>query len=241
MKVTNTLDLNGYKAINVLDPANPQDAATKNYVDSAIQGLKWKEPVRAASTANVTLSGLQTIDGVSLIANDRVLLKNQSTPSQNGIYIAASGSWNRATDFDANSEILGASVFVSEGSTLGNTQWLMTTDGPITVGSTALTWIQFGGSGTFVAGNGISLSGATIAVDPAVVARKASATIGDGSATAFNVVHNLNTTDPMVVVHEAGGGKNAVIADWAITDANTVTVTFGTAPTTGQYRVTVIG
>ena len=96
---------------------NPQDAVTRSQLDAAIQGFAWKAPVRAATTANITLSGTQTIDGVALVAGDRVLVKNQSTASGNGIYLVASGSWTRSTDFDTAAEMLGAAVFVSEGAT----------------------------------------------------------------------------------------------------------------------------
>lgn len=238
--VKSPLDLSGNPINNLADPSGNQDAATKAYVDSVAQGWKWKDPVRAASTANLTLSGTQTVDGVALIAGDRILVKDQSTASGNGIYVVAAGSWPRAADLDANSEALGATVFVSEGSAHGNSQWSLTTDGPITVGTTALSWSQVGGGTSYTAGDGISISGSTIMVDTTVVARKASATIGDGAATSYNVVHNLGTTDVIVQVKAVSGGA-WVLTDWAVTDSNTVTVSFAVAPGAGQYRVTVIG
>jgi hypothetical protein len=240
MKQTNTLDLNGFKAINLADGVNPQDAVTRSQLDAAIQGFAWKAPVRAATTANITLSGTQTIDGVALVAGDRVLVKNQSTASGNGIYLAASGSWTRSTDFDTAAEMLGAAVFVSEGTTQGNQQWKMTTDAPITVGTTAIVWEQVGGGSSYTAGNGITITGGVIAVDTSVVARKASATIGDGTATTITVTHNLNTQDVVVSVREASTNAG-VIADWVANGLNTIQLTFGTAPTSGQYRVTVTG
>lgn len=239
MKITNTFDANGFKVQNLADGTNPQDAVTKAQLDAAVQGWKWKDPVRAATTANITLSGAQTIDGVSVIAGDRVLVKNQSTASANGIYVAAAGSWSRATDFDAASELLGATVFVSEGSTNGNSQWLMTTDAPITLGSTDLAWTQVGAGVSYTPGNGILISGGVIAADPAVVARKASATIGDGSATTITVTHNLNTQDVSVSVKEVSSNAG-VLVDWVASGVNTVQLTFGTAPSSGQYRATVI-
>ena len=240
MKLTNTLDASGNKISNVLDATNPQDAVTKAQLDAAVQGWKWKEPVRAATTGNITLSGAQTIDGVSVIAGDRVLVKDQSTASANGIYVAASGSWSRATDFDAASELVGATVFVSEGTANGNSQWTMTTDAPITLGSTSIAWVQAGGGTSYTAGDGIDITGGVIKVDAAVVAMKASATIGDGTATTITVTHNLNTKDVVVSVREASGDA-VVLADVVANGVNTVQVTFATAPTTGQYRVTVVG
>lgn len=240
MKITNTLDANGFKVTNLADGVNPQDAATKAQLDAAVQGWKWKEPVRGATTANITLSGAQTIDGVSVIAGDRVLVKNQSTGSANGIYLAASGAWTRAADFDAASELVGATVFVSEGTTNGNSQWNMTTDGPITLGTTALVWAQVGGGTSYTAGNGIGISGGVISVDTAVVARKYAANVGDGSATTITVTHNLNTLDVTVTVREVSTGAQ-VLVDNVANGVNTVQLTFGTAPSSGQYRVIVQG
>jgi len=90
----------GYKITNLADPVNDQDAATKYYVDSVAQGLDVKASVKAATTANITLSGAQTIDGVSIVAGDRVLVKNQTASQNNGIYVAASGAWARSSDAD---------------------------------------------------------------------------------------------------------------------------------------------
>lgn len=240
MKITNTFDANGFKLSNLADGTSPQDAVTKAQLDAMAQGFKWKDPVRAATTANITLSGAQTIDGVSVVAGDRVLVKDQSAGSGNGIYVAASGSWTRAADFDAAAEVLGATVFVSEGTANGNSQWKMTTDAPITIGTTALVWAQVGGGASYTAGNGITIGGGVIAVDTAVVARKASATVGDGSATTITVTHNLNTQDVVVSVREVSSNAG-VLVDWVANGVNTVQLTFGVAPSSGQYRVTVVG
>ena len=240
MKITNTFDANGNKLVNLADGTNPQDAVTKAQLDAAVQGYKWKDPVRAATTANITLSGAQTIDGVSVIAGDRVLVKDQTTASANGIYVAASGAWNRAADFDAASELVGATVFVSEGTASGNTTWNMTTDGPITIDTTALAWTKTGGGASYTAGDGISISGGAISADPAVVARKYAAAIGDGTSTTVTVTHNLNTQDVAVSVKEVAGNAG-VLVDWVANGVNTVQLTFSVAPSSGQYRVLVVG
>lgn len=239
MKITNHLNADGFRVQNLADALNAQDAVTKAQLEAAVQGWKWKEPVRAASTANITLSGAQTIDGVSVVAGDRVLVKNQSSAAANGIYIAATGAWSRSADFDAGSEVVGATVFVSEGTANGNSQWNMTTDGPITIGTTSLVWVQVGGGSSYTAGAGINISSGVISIDAAVVARKVSATIGDGSATTISVTHNLNTRDLIVSVKEVSSNAG-VIADWVANTDNTVQITFGVAPTTGQYRVMVV-
>jgi hypothetical protein len=239
MKITNTFNANGFGMINLASAVNPQDAVTLAQLQAAALGYSWKQPVRAASLANITLSGTQTIDGVSLVVGDRFLVKNQSTASANGIYVVASGSWSLATDFNLSSEVLGASMFVSEGTTQGNTVWLCSTDAPITIGTTALAFMQIGGGTTYSAGTGIIFTGGVISVDATVVAKKASATIGDGTSTTITFTHNLNTQDIILAVKEVSTNIG-VIVDWVANGVNTVQLTFGTAPTTGQYRVTVV-
>ena len=99
-------------------PSGDSDVATKSYVDGVAAGLYWKDPVRVATTGNITLSGTQTIDGVSISAGNRVLVKDQSSAPENGIYVCAAGAWSRSTDMDAGSEFPSAAVFVSEGTCL---------------------------------------------------------------------------------------------------------------------------
>lgn len=148
------------------------ELATQAYVDSLVQGLSWKKSVRAASTGNGTLASAfengDTLDGVTLVTGDRILLKNQSTGSENGIYtVNASGAPTRATDADTGAELVNATVYVSEGTTLADTQWTCTTNAPITVGSTSLAFAQLssgGGAVTSVdAANGVeTTSGSAI-------------------------------------------------------------------------------
>ena len=147
-------------------PSAAGDAATKGYVDSVCQGLDTKFSVRAATTANITLSGTQTIDGVAVIAGDRVLVKNQSTGSQNGIYVVAGGAWSRAADADTSAEVTsGLFTFVSEGTVNASSGWVLTTPDPITLGTTSLTFTQFSGAGQIVDGAGLSKSGNTLSVN----------------------------------------------------------------------------
>lgn len=114
--------------------------ATQAYVDQLVQGFKWKAAVRVATTANTALSGLLTINGVTLVAGDRVLVKNQTTASQNGIYVVSSGAWTRATDADSASELEDAIVNVGhEGTTLPNSIWRQTTK-PVTLGTSSIAW-----------------------------------------------------------------------------------------------------
>lgn len=161
---TADVSLGGFKITSLADPTAAQDAATKAYVDSVAQGLDAKQSVKAATTANITLSGAQSIDGVSIVAGDRVLVKNQSTASQNGLYVAAAGAWTRATDMDTWAEVPSSFVFVEQGTTQADTSWVVSSDAGGTIGSTAITWVQFGSASSYLAGNGLTLTGNTFDV-----------------------------------------------------------------------------
>ena len=163
---TGNVDINSNELTNVSDPTSAQSAATKAYVDAVKTGLDVKDSVKVATTANITLSGTQTIDGVAVSADERVLVKNQSTGSENGIYDCKAGSWSRSSDFDANSEVTsGAFVFVEQGTVNADAGFVLTTDGSITVGTTALSFTQFSGAGQITAGDGLQKSGNTLSTD----------------------------------------------------------------------------
>jgi hypothetical protein len=161
---TSAYSFGSQRITNLADPSGAQDAATKNYVDSVAQGLDVKTSVVAATTANITLSGTQTIDGIAVAAGDRVLVKDQTTTSSNGIYVAAAGAWSRATDTDTWLELISAFVFVERGTVNADTGWVCTVDPGGTLGTTAVTFAQFSGAGTYIAGNGLTLTGNTFAV-----------------------------------------------------------------------------
>jgi hypothetical protein len=221
--------------------ATPTDAAhiaTKGYVDAARQGLDVKQSVRVASTANVAIStGLEAgdvIDGVTLVAGDRVLLKNQTTASENGIYVAvASGAASRSSDANGTADTgelkPGTFAFVEEGTVNFDSGFVISTNGTITVGSTSIAWTQFSGAGSFDAGDGLSKSGTTVNVNvtanrTAITADAidiASTYVGQSSITTLGTITTgvWNGTDVAV----ADGGTGSGTAAGARTNLGIVT------------------
>lgn len=127
-------------------PVVSADLATKGYVDGLIQGRNFIAAVRLATTANVSLTGVQTIDGVVGASGNRILVKNNTAGAENGVWVMAAGAWSRATDYDANSEVNGGDLIpVQEGSVNADTVYELTNDGAIVVGTTALVFSYFGG------------------------------------------------------------------------------------------------
>lgn len=252
-------DFNGQRGQNAADPSSATDLATKQYVDSKLLGLSWKQPAKVATTTNGTLATAyangSTIDGVTLTTGDRILLKDQTTASENGLYtVNASGAPTRATDADSTAELASATVYITSGTTNADKAFTQTTDAP-TIGSSSIVWAQAGGGSLPTAGAGLTLSGSTldvgagtgisvaadsVAVDTSVVARHVAASIGDGTSTTLTVTHNLGTKDVIVSIRRTSDDV-AVLADWTAATVNTVTVTFASAPASSAYRVVVVG
>lgn len=258
---TADVSMNTHKITNVTDPSGAQDAATKAYVDNAVAGLAWKDRVRAATTAAGTLASSfengDVIDGVTLATGDRILIKNQAAGAENGFYtVNASGAPTRTTDADTGAELESSAAFVSEGTTNGATSWVLTTTGTITVGSTSLTFAQFGAGSSYIAGNGLTLTGSTfdvgagtgilsnandVAIDTAVVVRKFAQDVGDNSSTSITVTHNLGTKDVTVTLFDNTTPFAEVVCDINHATTNTITLIFATAPATNKYRCVVHG
>ena len=220
------------KLTNLADPTAAQDGATKAYVDSIAQGLDPKGSVKAASTANIaTLSGAMTIDGIALVTGDRILVKDQTAKSANGIYVIASGAWTRATDSNTWDKLISAYVFVEEGTTNADNGYLCTIDQGGTLGTTDVTFVQFSGAGQITAGAGLTKTGNQIDVGTASSSRIVVnadnvdlATTGVGASTYKSV-----TVD--VYGRVTAGTNPTTLAGYGITDAqakdNTLTALAG--------------
>lgn len=182
-QATANVNMNNNYITNLAYPLNSGDAANKQYVDFAVQGFAWKDAVRAATTANITLSAPQTVDGVGVIANDRVLVKNQTTPSQNGIYEVKAGAWTRASDADGTGDLDGAAVFVMEGTTQADTGWVCTTNPPITPGTTANAWAMFASASGGVTPARQIIAGAGLTGGGDLSADRTLDVVGDASIT----------------------------------------------------------
>lgn len=170
LTLTGILNMSSNNIQNLADPINPQDAATKNYVDASRSGLDIKNAVRVATTSNIVLSGLLTIDGVSLNSGDRVLVMAQTDQTTNGIYVAASGGWTRATDANTSANILpGMFAFVEEGTVNANQGFVLTGQGSFTIGTSALVFTQFSGTGDIITGPGLVKNGNTLDINSTYV------------------------------------------------------------------------
>lgn len=231
---TAAVAFNSQKITGLLDPTAAQDAATKQYVDATRQGLAVKDAVRAATTANITLSGTQTVDGVVLIAGNRVLVKDQSTGSQNGLYDVSASAWTRTSDSDSTTGELsgGTFVFVQEGTVNADSGFVCTNDGAVTVGTTALTFTQFSGAGQIVAGAGLTKTGNTLDVGGtasritvnADTVDIASNYVGQTSITTLGTVGTGTWQGTTVAVAYGGTGATTATGTGALVLANTPTL-----------------
>jgi hypothetical protein len=219
------VNLNSFNIISLATPVNDTDAATKAYVDTVAQGLDTKASVVAATTVNITLTGAQTIDGISIVAGNRVLVKNQTAPAENGLYLCAAGSWTRTTDMDNWTEVPGAYVFVETGTTQADTGWVCTSNAGGTIGVTAMTWAQFSGAGSYTAGTGLTLTGSVFSVN---VAQTQITSVG--TLTSLSVSGNITA-----------GNVSATTFTGALSGAATSATTAGTVTTAAQPNITSTG
>jgi hypothetical protein len=266
-RVGNGLDLTGTRIINLGDPQAPGDSVNLQYLMNFINGLRFKLPARAATTGNISLASPgASIDGVALNNGDRVLVKNQTNGSENGVYIwtGATSPLTRATDADSTGELQSAVVVVSEGTAtdaatgaLANADraWLQRVDS-VVVGTTVQQWIPLPGASTmYQNGNGLALNGVTFSVQPVpgggisvvaggvqvdatVVSRHTEKPLGDGTSTTLTIPHNLGRRPlPVTMMNVATGALEET--DVVFTDDNNVALTFAVAPGTNAYRVSI--
>jgi hypothetical protein len=288
-----------HKITGLGDPSSAQDAATKAYVDSVATGLDVKDAVRlataaalaaytpGANTLTANANGSLTVDGVAVANGDRILVKNETTTSEkyNGLYVVTDlggvgTPWilTRAADANTSAEVTsGLYAFVTAGSTLAATGWILTTADPITLGTTALTFTQFAASASYTAGAGLTLTGSTptggagtgITVNaddvaltiPVAIASGGTgaitaplalaalggvgmyaASVGDTSATQFDLTHGLAASRDLVVqVFRVASPYDQVEVDVQHLSTTQVRLIFATAPGTNEFRVVVIG
>ena len=205
-------------------PVSGNDVVNKTYLDFYAAGISWKQPVLCGTTANITLSGLQTIDGVTVVAGNRVLVKNQTTTSQNGIYLASATAWSRAPDADTWDELVSALVFVESGSTLAGSAWYCTIQKGGTIGTTAITWSNFSVAATYTAGTGLTLTDYVFSITNTGVS---AAAYGSASKTLTATVN--------------AQGQLTVLAATDIAIANTQVSGLGTMSTQAASSVAITG
>jgi hypothetical protein len=234
---TGVVSVSDSRITDLEDPVDPQDAATKAYVDARAAGLDPKESVRVATTTAVDLSTDLTngnvIDGVTLATGDRVLVKDQANASNNGIYIVAStGAASRATDFDEPEEVTsGVFFFTEEGTANGDAGFVLTsTGGQQTIGTDDLTFVQFSGAGQIIAGEGISKNGNTLFINTdngieisGDQVQLASTVAGDGLTYGSGVLDVVGTTDRIVANGNSIDIASTYVGQTSITTLGTVT------------------
>ena len=200
-------------------PTATTDIANKLYVDTVAQGLDAKASCIAATTANITLSGTQTVDGVVLAATDRVLVKNQTAPAENGLYLCAAGAWTRTTDADTWDELRSAFVFIEQGSVYADTGWTCTINAGGTLGTTAVTWSQFSSAGSYTASTGLTLVGTAFSLTaPVTVA------LGGTNATSAGIASFNNITG-----YSASGATGTTSTNLVFSASPTITGTLTAA------------
>jgi hypothetical protein len=226
-------------------PAAATDIANKQYVDYYAAGLSWKAPVTVASTANIpTLSGLLTVDTVTLVAGETVLVKNQTNAADNGIYVAASGAWTRSVGADVWEEFIGAIVFVIEGTQAG-TAWFCTAQPGGTLGTTAINWSNFSVASTYTAGTGLTLVGTQFSITNTAVTAAAYGSATQVGTFTVNAQGQLTLAANTTITPAVGSitGLGTGVATWlatpssanllaAVTDeTGTGSLVFATSPT----------
>lgn len=261
IKFSNHLDLENTNRIqNLPAPQSASDAVRKQDLDSAVEGLSWKDSCRVATQGNLNLASPgATIDGITMATGDRLLTRSQAVAAENGIYIwnGAAVAVTRSLDANTSGELEQATVTVEEGTDAGTTWRQTSVDFVLETGPVA--WVAFGTGAPAASTStaGVAALATQSEVDAGVVANKivtpstlagaasrklkGATTIGDGSATQFDLTHNFSTRDVEISVYRNASPWDTVIADVSRPDANTARVNFSVAPAANAYRVVVLG
>ncbi len=243
--MTGNLTFTGGATVTGLpSPSAGSDAVNKDYADAIANGLSWKTSVIAGTTADITLSGAQTIDGVAVVAGQRVLVKNQTATEDNGIYVVAASAWTRATDMDSTTpvnEINGAAVFVEQGTLNADTAWVQIDD-VVTLGTDPVQFVQFAGAGAYTAGNGLTLTGNQFSLTSPVSAANGGTGLNTSTATNGQILIgngsglSLSTITAGTAISVTNGAGTITIANTGVTSvagtANEVTVSASTGAVT---------
>lgn len=251
---------NVVRIVNLPDPSSAQEPATRAYVDAVVEGLQWKDSCRVATTANLNLASPgASIDGVTMASGDRVLVRAQTAPAENGIYIwtGAAVALTRAPDASTANELEEATTTVEEGTSANST--FRQTAVNFTLGTGAVSFTPFGvvapaatettAGIAEIATQAETDAGSldTVFVTPQKLAawsgriRRATANIGDGSATQYDVTHNFNTLDVHVAVFRNSGAGDEILCDVGHQSVNVTRLNFAVAPTSNQFRVVIFG
>ena len=252
-----------YKITGLGNPTDDQDAATKYYVDQAVQGLTWKKAANLLSTINVSLTGSTNTLNIDTYGNltsaddgYRIVLTGQTTDTEDGIYVyndnGTTYTLTRSTDGNPYTELIGATIYIQEGTTKAGTSWSQSNH--YLTSFAGQDWVQIAGVGIYTAGNGIAITdnvisadagtgitvnGSGINIDTAVVVTKYAANVGDGTNTSYTITHNLGTRDVVVTTYDNSSPYAEVICDVQHSTTNAITLLFSVAPTSNQYRVVV--
>lgn len=257
MQILTNLDFNNAGRIqNLPNAVSAQEPATLSQLNAAVEGLAHKDDVRVRTSSNISIASPgATLDGVALATNDRVLVSAQTSSAENGIYIwnGASIPMTRSADANVGAELVSAIVPVTEGTSAG-TVWRQTAVN-ITLGTTPILFVQFGTSSAASSetNSGIAELATQAETDAGTDdlrivtpyklsnwsgrVRRASQTIGDGTATQFTITHNFNTRDVDVQVRRASGNFDIVMVDTDFPTVNTARLTFASAPSAGAFQV----
>lgn len=257
--VQSSLDFGGVRrALNLPSPVNAGDAVPKSYVDSAVEGIAWKDSVRVAAATNLTVSAPgAAIDGITMAVNDRMLLRAQTTATENGIYIfnGSAVPATRSLDASTSDELEQAVVTVEEGTSAGSTfrqtlvNFVLGTGSPafVSFGTTAPAASEStagilelatqgetdGGADDLRAITALKLKNSPFS------AKRYGTAVGDGTSTSIAVTHNLNSREVQVEVYRNSGNYDTVLVEVRRTSVNVITLVFDTAPAANAYYCAV--